>query len=46
MRWLKQLRPQQNRKKGATTLNMEALKQDIEQYPDMRISMNGHTGWE
>jgi transposase len=34
MRWLKQLTPQRNRNKGATKLDMEALKQDIALYPD------------
>jgi len=34
VRWTKKLEPQKNRNKPATKINMEALKQDVLDYPD------------
>ena len=34
VRWSKKLEPQRTRDKPATKINMEALKQDVEAYPD------------
>lgn len=34
MRWLIALEPQKNRNKPATKIDMDALKKDVEQYPD------------
>ena len=33
-RWKKRLEPKLTRNKGATKIDMEALKKDVEQYPD------------
>ena len=33
-RWLKNIEPQTNRNKPATKIDMQALKQDVELYPD------------
>ena len=34
VRWRKKLEPQRSRNKGATKIDMEALKIDIKEYPD------------
>jgi len=34
LRWSKKIEPQRSRNKPATKIDMEALKQDIEHYPD------------
>jgi transposase len=34
MRWLIELEPKKTRNKSATKIDMEALKKDIEEYPD------------
>lgn len=34
VRWCRNLEPQKNRNKPATKIDMEALKQDVELYPD------------
>lgn len=34
MRWLVELEPKKNRNKSATKIDMDALKKDIENYPD------------
>ena len=34
MRWLKRIEPKMKRNKPATKIDMEALKEDVERYPD------------
>ena len=44
-RWNKCLEPQRMRNKAATKLDMEALEQDVKEFP-MRISMSEPVAWE
>lgn len=38
MRWSKKIAPQRTRYKPATKIDMEALKRDVEEYPDAYLS--------
>ncbi|MGX6960803.1 MAG: IS630 transposase-related protein [Rickettsia endosymbiont of Pentastiridius leporinus] len=42
--WKQKLEPERARNKSATKIDMEALKEDVMNYPDSHIFMKGRSG--